>query len=579
MEEEIKDTGNPVCRELLDVFQAQGVESAVISPGSRNTPLIIGLAAREEIRKLVISDERTAGFMALGISMISGKPTMLACTSGTALYNYAPAVAEAYYQRIPLIVVSADRPIQWIDQDDSQTLRQRGALSNIVKKDFDIQEETGMNSKCLSHNFADEREWYANRIANEAYNLAERSPKGPVHINIGLANPLNRLTEYREREPRVIKCLRNESGLSDTQARGLASLLADKRILVVAGFMYPSHKLNRAVKNFCSLGNVSIMCETISNLHLEREDYMVDSVLCRLTEREKGELAPDIIISIGGSLISRHLKEYLRGCDSAEHWTLGDTDISSDCFQNLTTHIETEPVQFFNLLAAKIRKAVRKGNPLSYPDYSERWKEAKKRAAERNSEYLASAPWSELKALEHIFGNIPERYNLFLSNGTCVRYAQILAQGMPHACYCNRGVSGIDGTNATALGAARAYAGTTLLVTGDTSFSYCPEILGLADDEADLRIIVINNAGGGIFRFVNTTRDLDIRERYFCNPKEMPLAGLAEAYGWDYQKATDPESLKRGMEHLKRHRRCILEVFADPEISADTLKNYFEYNI
>ena len=145
-----QDTANINCRELLDVMMAKGVETLVISPGSRNAPLLIGAAARPELRKIIITDERTAAFTALGIGMVTGRPVGLICTSGTALYNYAPAVAEAFYQHVPLIVITADRPAQWIDQDDSQTLKQFGALQNIVKRSYDIYAEIGMTTPCAN---------------------------------------------------------------------------------------------------------------------------------------------------------------------------------------------------------------------------------------------------------------------------------------------------------------------------------------------------------------------------------------------------------------------------------------------
>ena len=185
-----RDTADCGCSQLMDVLAARGVKTIVLSPGSRNTPLMIACAARPELKKHLVTDERTAAFMALGIAMVSRNPVAIACTSGTALYNYAPAVAEAFYQQIPLIVISADRPGQWIDQDDSQTLRQFRSLENIVKKSFDIPVWDPAPIPCANGRFRSEGEWAANRLVNEAITVATTGRPGPVHINIQFANPL-----------------------------------------------------------------------------------------------------------------------------------------------------------------------------------------------------------------------------------------------------------------------------------------------------------------------------------------------------------------------------------------------------
>lgn len=568
------DTANENCRVLLDVLSAHGVDTLVLSPGSRNTPLMIGASARPSIRKLIISDERTAAFAALGIGIVTRRPVALVCTSGTALYNYAPAVAEAYYQRIPLIVITADRPAQWIDQDDSQTLRQFGALDKIVKRSYDIYAETGMSTPCGNREYSTEREWFVNRTANEAVLTATQGHPGPVHINMQFANPLNRTCDTTDRKERKVEYIANDWGMPPHLVSEIANRLADKRIMVVAGFMGADDRLNKAVKDFSTLGNVTVLAETISNLHIGHNAQMIDSVLTRLTPEELRRMQPDIVISIGGAIISRKLKEYLRGSEGTEHWTLRDTDVSVDCFQRLAMHIEITPRNFFKSMTGMLRHSIKKGMQPAHGDYRHMWECARDRISKENRRKLASAPWSELSALDRIFQQLPSAWNLFLSNGTAVRYAQILIERMPHACYSNRGVSGIDGTNATALGASLAYGGTTLLVTGDMSFAYCPEIMNLRPLGGDLRIVVINNRGGGIFRFIPTTRQLDIREEYFCSDPKLPIEALTRAYGWEYLHADSAETLNKAIGHLLTTPNSLLEITVDPETSSRVLIEY-----
>lgn len=572
-----QDTDISNARELIDVLAAQGVKTFFISPGSRNTPLLTALSARDRLRKHIINDERMSGFAALGYSLVRREPTALICTSGTALYNYAPAIAEAYYQHIPLIVISADRPAQWIDQDDSQTLRQNGALRNIVKRSYDVHCDAGATSECRNAEFGSEKEWYVNRTANEAFLTATTGIPGPVHINMQFANPLNGLREYGERRPRLVRCIASDKRLARKELEELAEEARDKRILVVAGFMQPDAALNKAISRFAALPNVAVICETISNLHLQGKPYMADSLLSHLSDGDKERLCPDIVITVGGALVSRMLKEFIRKSARTQHWTLADTDVSVDCMQRLTLHIEASPAAFFSGMAGALRKALTaKAERGSLAvTYAEDVEKMKRTAYASGRARINGAPWSELKALDRIFSRIPSSYNLFLSNGTCVRYAQLLMTRLPHACYCNRGVSGIDGTNATALGGAIAYKGTTLLITGDMSFAYCPEVMQMRSLGGDLRIIVMNNSGGGIFRFIPTTRDLSIREEYFCSDPELPVEKLAEAYGWTYLRATNEKELDTALSRFAATPASLLEIKVDKDISARTLIDYF----
>ena len=272
----MKDTASENSRILMDVIIARGVKTIIISPGSRNTPLIIAAEAREKLKKYVVADERTAAFMALGMAMGSRRPVALACTSGTALYNYAPAVAEAFYQKIPLIVISADRPAQWIDQDDSQTLRQSGALANIVKASFDIPLETEAPGPCANPAFVTEKHWFVNRLVNEAMTVATTGLHGPVHINIQLDNPLGKIVDVPEANERIVRVVENEDRMNPAVLDSIALEMMEKRILVVAGFMPPDNKLNRALIEFSRLPNVSVMCETLSNIHTPADTYLID---------------------------------------------------------------------------------------------------------------------------------------------------------------------------------------------------------------------------------------------------------------------------------------------------------------
>lgn len=564
MKEEIEPSrpetsAKAVCRILAGVLAGAGVEEAVISPGSRNAPLILAFHAQPDIRTTVITDERSAAFVALGKAQLSQRPVALVCTSGTALLNYAPAVAEAYYQGIPLIVISADRPEQWIDQDDSQTLRQQGAFANFCKKSYDLADIEGSDL-----------DWYANRTANDAVIEATTGKRGPVHINVHLEAPLSRTLPLPEKSERIISLLPAEERISAEALNSLACAAQSARILLVAGFMQPDSRLNNAVAQFAALPNVAVMAETVANLHLPGDTASVDVVLSTLSAEDAAALRPDIVITIGGAIISRKIKEFIREARPSEHWAIGHNHTTVDCFRALTRRIEVAPAHTLRKLAVALkRKGIRS-------DYAHLWEERRREARASADAFIAEAPWSDLKALAILFDRIPAALNLQLANGTSVRYAQLLTKKPFHSSFCNRGVSGIDGCTATAIGAASATPRPTLLLTGDMAFNYDLSAAGLACVPTNFRVVLLDNGGGGIFRFIDTTRHLDCREEFFCAPQPSAAEAVCSAFGWRCLRAADEAAMIKAVKAmmLDDSRPTLLTVTTPPQTSADTLLRF-----
>lgn len=560
----MEDTAKKFCSVLFDVLLNKGVRNVVCSSGSRNVPLLLAAAAREGMKKHFVVDERSAGFVGLGISMVKQEPVAIVCTSGTALLNYAPAVAEAYYQSVPLIVISADRPVQWIDQDDSQTLRQDGALENYVKKSYSIPALGEENEEML---------WYINRIANDAVIEACEGTPGPVHINIHLAEPLNLKIKKDSIPPRIITKITGDAIANKEIIKDFARQLSESKVLLVAGFSYPDSYLQKAVSEFCQYPNVAVMAETISNLHLEPDAYSVDSILTAYNNAELDELAPDIIISLGGALISRKLKEYLRrNANKCQHWIIGYSHTTIDTFMSLSLRIQTEPARFIKNVGVAMRK-FKVAEEAS--DYKRLWQERRDKALRVKKDFITNSKWSELKAFDILLNNLPSDYNLCLSNGTAIRYAQIISYKLPHASYCNRGVSGIDGSVSTAIGTGIAYKGRTVLITGDLSMAYDIGALGLKSTPTNFKIIVMDNQGGGIFRFIPSTSNLEEREEYLCQAPLLPLKHLSEGYNWDFYEASDEKTLKEILPiFFESSEKSILKVTCDGNESANILKEY-----
>lgn len=560
------NTLKPICRDLASQLVARGVRFAVLSPGSRNAPIIMALEREPGIKTKVVVDERSAAFIALGYASVSDQPVAIVCTSGTALLNYAPAVAEAFYRKVPLIVISADRPKEWIDQDDSQTLRQYEALSNFVKASYDLPDSD--NADML---------WYANRQINDALINAVTGRPAPVHINVQLSEPLGAEGEVKAEKPRTIGIIEPARTLETGRIRELGRLLASPRkVMVVAGFMSPSPQLNKALRRLAAMPNFIVLTETLSNLHGNEFVSRIDTTLSEMTPEEHADLAPDAVITLGGALVSRMIKSYLREIHPSDHWHVGLSHTTVDCFRSLTRRIEMKAEDFFPQFASAMQ-------PHTQPSrYGDRWRIIRDRAISTHQAYTAKAPWSDLKAFATLLPMLGKGTNLQLSNGTPVRYSQLIGDTGLHRCDCNRGVSGIDGCTSTAIGAALAYSGMTVLISGDMSAQYDIGALATADIPSNFRMIVVCNGGGGIFRFIKSTSRLPELEKNFAaaSTVNLPLERVAGAFGFRFFRASDESELRTAMKNLTCPDigPAILAVDTPAEISAQVLKDYFTRN-
>ncbi len=563
----MENTSNRICRCIIGLLSRHGVEKAFVSPGSRNAPLLVALSRCEEITSEIVVDERSAAFMALGYALISRRPVALICTSGTALLNYSPAIAEAYYRRVPLIVVSADRPKQWIGQDDSQTIVQPGALSNYVTRSYDI---------CASD--SDDELWYANRVTNDAILTALTGRIGPVHINVQLSEPLGEIVEIND-EPfhinRTIDLLRPKSQLEVSVVRNLGCRIASpEKVMIVCGFMSPDKTLNNALLKLSRLPNIVVLTETISNLHGDDFITSIDATLAAIKDDRCEAMKPDYVISCGGAIVSRHIKQYLRRCKLKGHWHVGEAEDTIDCFRQLTLRVEMNPALFFQQLASAMQPH------RAECSFSRDWRLMADRAQSLTSAYCTRIPWCDMKAFSVFIPMIPHRWNVQFSNGTSIRYSQIFGRHQYHRCDCNRGVSGIDGSTSTAIGASIAYRGdVTLLVTGDMSAIYDIGAISNRLVPPRFKMIVIANGGGGIFRFITATSDLDIREKMLCVPDIPSVEGYAAASGFSVFKAGNEQELRQNFHGFAEEadRPALLLIETSDADSSTLLREFFDF--
>ncbi len=547
-------------RELVNTLAKKGLRHVVASPGSRHAPLVISFNRHPDVHCTSIPDERAAAFFALGIAQYLNTPVALVCTSGTAGLNYAPALAEAYYQMLPLIAITSDRPVEYTDQADGQTIDQKNIFSNYVKASFQFPQE--------AHH--EDNIWHANRIANEVYNKSIYPQFGPVHINIPLREPLYGL-KSSVGESRTIELVRNAEHLDKTTVNGLKEELADfQKIMILNGQLKPKAPLDGLIQEASLRSNIVVLAESLSNFSGERVIPCIDRTLLSISEQDLERYRPELLITFDGPVISKKIKAYLRRYRPKEHWHIGNHRSDLDTYQSLTKSIMCSRTFFVK----EVLNAAKETNST----FSELWYSQYLEAKENHSRFLEKAPYSDLPVFQSIVRNIPEYVHLQLGNSSVVRYVQLFDEYPKVPQYGNRGTSGIDGCTSTAAGYAYASGEETLLITGDLSFFYDTNGLWHKHLSPKLRIILINNGGGGIFKIIEGPDTVDELEDFFVAGQQVDTRRISEAYGLQYHKAenrAELEAVLNGSFFELSNTPRLLEVVTPPD-SHKVLKSYFE---
>lgn len=548
-----------IVKTLVDICLAEGLKEVVISPGSRNAPLTITFASHPEFNCYSIVDERSAGFFALGIAQQTRKPVALVCTSGSALLNYAPALSEAYYQNVPLVVISADRPMEWIDQGDGQTIRQVGALDNVVKY------------SCNLPTYLELNDWYVKRLVSETfYHCMNRKP-GPVHINMPLREPLYGKTVHPKDDISLIKQYAADYRLSEKQVQDLSEVWNNSdRILIIIGSHYPDKQLEEVLNQLTVQEQVVVLSEVGSNVEGEQIIGNIDKVVSTITDEEVHFYKPNLLITMDGAIVSKMVKTFLRAYPARHHWHLSSVNRHLDTYKQLTASIEMEPVDFFKQLLPRLE------SKKSW--YKTTWLNRVQRSANHHDEFMKKVPWSDLLVFYYLQQYLPADYMVQWGNSSAIRYAQLFQGFLKNKSFCNRGTSGIDGCTSTAVGASYITQKPTLLVSGDLSFLYDSNGLWNNYLNPNLRILVVNNGGGGIFRFIPGPSGTDELETFFEAKHELNVKSLAEMYGLYYIFADDEESLEKVLGQFlgESDRAIILEVKTPNKENANVLKSYFK---
>jgi len=546
---------------LADIFVNKGLSNIVISPGSRNAPIILAFANHPGVTALSVIDERSAAFFALGMSLEKGKAAAIACTSGSAPLNYAPAIAEAFYQKIPLLIFTADRPPELIDVGDGQTIRQKDVFSNYIKASFELPEN--IDSPAAFE--------LANKIINRAIDLAHYPEPGPVHINLPFSEPLYNTSE-RAVEKSLPPLQKKVKKPSDDFFKKLANQWNKfDKILLLAGQQTANEQLNEVLSKLVADKNAVLLTETTSNLFDENFVGCIDNVLTAIREDESEAYSPDLLITFGHQVVSKKIKKFLRDHKPGNHWHISPSGEGLNTFQSLTKTVTATPFAFFTAMGRFAKK--------SDPAYAKAWLQKRNRVIDRREDFLAKLEYSDLQVFDVLLRHIPVGTTLHLGNSTPVRYAQLFGSRELITCRSNRGVSGIDGQVSTAAGAAFATDNINLLITGDVGFLYDSNGLMNQNLTPNFKIIVINNGGGGIFRFIPGPDSSPLLEKFFETKHNYTAEKIAEAFNIKYVKSGTIQELLYALPEFfnETEQPVLLEVFTPGEANAGWLRKYFEY--
>lgn len=558
---------------IAEICAQKSVKTAILCPGSRSAALTISMARHPEIKTYSISDERSAGFIGLGIAQVTKETVALICTSGTAAYNFAPAVTEAFFQEVPLLVLTADRPPEWIHQYDGQTIYQENIFGKHVKKSFSLPAD-------YSHTDA---VWQVERIVNDAINLSQSFPKGPVHINVPIREPFYP-TEHEEvrfnRHVRIIENVPIEKKISNEFFEKFYEIWrnSDRKLIIVG--QQQEHKLSEILKNISDEFSIPVLSDIISNVSFENVISAHDVFLSSKNETFLESLAPDLIITCGKSVISKNLKQFIRKYRPCYHFHVQENPELIDPFQTLTHKIEVSEQYFFETLFSDLDlMKFKEGDDEDENDaYFTLWRAANEKSILKLDKFLLDSLYSEFKTVKNVLDKTPENSIFHLGNSMSVRYANLigLSGNIKTEIFANRGTSGIDGILSSAVGNALSTDKLVICMIGDVSFFYDRNAFWNSYLPGNLRVVLINNKGGNIFRIIDgPNRQAELKE-YFVTEQNYTAKLTCEEAGVEYIQVCNEHELEKSLESFFKpdNQAKLLELLVDGEISAEVFRDY-----
>jgi len=518
---------------LTSVLVGHGVRHIVVCPGSRNAAIVHNFNECPSFVCHPVTDERSAGFIALGIREESGSPVAVCVTSGSALLNLLPAVAEATYRHLGIIVISADRPRAWIGQMDGQTLPQENVFGSFAAI-----------STCISEPQNDTERWECNRCVNEALLENERPSHPSVHINVPISEPLFEFSISELPDERIIKRVK------DTLPSEIKSA---KKLMLVCG------QLSKPLDFSKISGQIAILSEVLTS----DGPNLTDQMLAALKEIPE-DMVPDCIIYIGGNTVSKRLRHFLRNqCSGASHITVSEDGSLHDISCRTSIVFEGTPEDM-----------VRRLEDVGLMDFAGRWNDFRDKVKEKHLSFVPG--YSQMLAVKLFEETIGDAAKVYYANSMSVRLGAIYAR---HFCHCNRGLNGIDGSLSTAAGASLATYDKVFCVAGDLSFFYDENALWQQQLGGNFRILLLNNGGGTIFKTLPGLSESPSSRVLAAGEHNYNAEGICKQFGIKYLRATDEKSLKEGIPEFfncESSRPVVFEVLTDSESDNNIYKQYYE---
>ena len=562
---------------IVHSYALSGVQHAVVSPGSRSTPLTLACERHAEIKTWVQVDERSAAFFALGLAMKSRRPVILVCTSGSAVANWLPAVVEANYSQVPLILLSADRPVELQDCGANQTIDQQHLFGTHVRAFYPLPEpaEELLNSSYLQQ-----------LVAKSIWQL-EQPLQGPVHLNISFREPLLPAGKYlNETIDDLTRCVISQyHAVSTTSHQRLdcqsdisatAAVIQRGAGIIVVGRKHYSSSFIGSLNQLAERLNIPVLVDHLSNLRFGNHDkanFIVnyDLFLRQLKQSEHLDLKPEWVIRFGQFPVSKSLSSFLSEHSAADTVLVGENSRWQDPLRTADYLVQSGDEDFCRQLLKQVKK------PLATSQMIDTYREFDELAAEKIGSTLLQQDLFEGQLINSLIEKIPHNSFIFSSNSTPVRELDTFTVSNQYSSkavsiYCNRGASGIDGNLSTYLGIlAENQESTGVALLGDLAFFHDMNGLALC---ADLNsrgfsgtIIIINNQGGHIFNYL-PQKDLREFEKYWLTPTKMEIHHAAGLFGLRYQKADSIELLDRILEEsIQAHCIDIIEVSIDQQTS------------
>lgn len=524
---------------LLKKFQ---IKRIVVSPGSRHNKLVNSLQADNFFKLYLVVDERSAAFFALGLIQECGEPVAVTCSSGTACMNYGSAIVEAFYQRLPLLVLSSDRIPELLNQCEDQMYDQASTFIECTKYHCQLP---------VIDNPIDE--WYCNRIINEALIELDHHGRGPVHINIPFA--AHHGTTYDVASlPDARKITMHQLPMKPSEWRTISARLKGKKVMVIWGqAVNPLKDVEMAEKAFAKKYNVAVLTDKISNCHVDNAIINTTITMNIMKKNQVPALQPDVVISIGANYIfNNEIKSFLKK-GNAEHWQVGREDKVCDPFHTLTDIFEMPEEYFFNMLSENCQNK-------TTGSYFAEWK------AIADIPTLPEMQYCELYAITKLMSQLPSNCDLQLANSQTIRMAHYIPIKESIRVNCNRGVNGIDGSMSTAIGFGANSNKPLFYITGELSFFYDMNSLSIRHLSNKIRILLINNEGGAVMYDQPRNTPVEGLPIYLAAGETKTAKGWVESLGFKYLSANNKDEVDVGVKVLldeSINQPILLEVFTN----------------